>query len=96
MAYGSRYTFNKVFNKNGSRSKWAQVVVFLANNGPSSKREILDAIYPNRGDVVDRGYCSTMFANLNESIYVHYNSADRKWYANDILEHMFYKPNICA
>lgn len=96
MAYGSRYTFNKVFNKNGSRSKWSQVVVFLATNGPSSKREILDAIYPNRGDVVDRGYCSTMFANLNESIYVHYNSADRKWYANDILEHMFYKPNICA
>lgn len=95
MAYRSKYTFNKVFNKDGRRTKWTQVVVFLAYNGPSSKREILDAVYPNRGNVVDRGYCSTMFANLNESKYVHYDSADRKWHANDILEHLFYNNNIC-
>ena len=91
MAYGSRYTFNKVFNRDGSYSKWASVVVYLSHHGPSSKREILDALYPNRGDVEDRGYCSKMFAHLNCSRYVHYDTADRKWHANDILEHMFYR-----
>ena len=89
MAYRNSYTFKKVFNKNGERSKWSEVVAFLAEHGPASKIEILNSVYPDRGDVVDRGYCSNMFANLNDSEYVYYNTGDRKWHANTILEHIY-------
>ena len=68
---------------NKGLTKWYQVYLILLDNGPMSKKEILDYIWPSRNsyfcNVVDRGYCSAMFAAMHSRGIILYNKATRKW-----------------
>jgi hypothetical protein len=69
---------------NDGLAKWYQVYLLLLDNGPMTKKEILDRVWPARHSyypVVDRGYCSDIFAEMHRQKIIVYNSSTRKWSA---------------
>lgn len=82
------------FNKNGEPTKWYQIYNLLKQNGPMKKKQILDAIWPNRGyfdkyyndwDMpVERGFCCKMFSAMHKKGIVNYNRSTKLWSAGVI------------
>ena len=78
-SYNKKYAFVRKQNKYGEDTLWWSIVKYLAQNGPSTKKEIYDGLGLPYNESTLRGQHSTEIAAMSTAGIIKFNKSTKKW-----------------